>query len=75
MATQTKHKVTESDGITGITIERDPTDEEIAQMKIDSAARIVGLQKAEAQILAKQSAIAKLTALGLTEDEAKAIIG
>lgn len=55
------------------------TDAEIAQMEIDrqaweaeQAAREVEAQ-AKAEIRA--SALAKLTALGLTEDEAKAIAG
>jgi multidrug resistance efflux pump len=33
------------------------------------------LAKQEAQVSAKQSAMAKLSALGLTEDEVKALIG
>ena len=41
----------------------------LAEMQAEEAA------KQEAQVLAKQSAIAKLTALGLTENEMKALLG
>lgn len=55
------------------------TDAEIAQMEIDRQAWEAEQVKreAEAQIQAeiKASALAKLAALGLTEDEAKAIAG
>ena len=55
------------------------TDEEIAQLEADRAA--AEAQRAEqeaaeqAKADAKAAALAKLTALGLTEDEAKAIAG
>jgi hypothetical protein len=55
------------------------TDEEIAQMEADRIA--AEAQRAEqeaaeaAQAATKASALAKLAALGLTEDEAKAIAG
>ena len=71
----TKYKVTETNGDTGVTIERDATPEEIAQMEIDAAARVIELEKTQAKLAAKESAIAKLAELGLTEDEAKAIVG
>lgn len=55
------------------------TAEEIAQMKIDAAQYAQKEKEREtaeqAKIAAKTSAIAKLEALGLTEDEAKALIG
>jgi len=55
------------------------TDEEIAQMEADrvaAEAERIALEAAEAEkAAAKASALAKLTALGLTEDEAKAIAG
>jgi uncharacterized protein YPO0396 len=49
-------------------IEVELTAEEIAQRQIEE-------QKAEQEKLNKQSALAKLSALGLTEAEIKAIIG
>ena len=55
------------------------TAEEIAQREKDHAEwqATVAAREAEAQAKAeaKASALAKLTALGLTEDEAKAIVG
>ena len=55
------------------------TDEEIAQMQADQAAfeaeQAAREAEAQAKAEAKASAIAKLAALGLTEDEAKAIAG
>ena len=44
-------------------------DAEIAKLQAEETA------KQEAQVTAKQSAMAKLTALGLTEDEIKALLG
>lgn len=55
------------------------TDEEIAQREKDiaeaAARRAVEEAEAEAKAEAKASAIAKLAALGLTEEEVKAIAG
>lgn len=55
------------------------TDEEIAQAEADRVAyeaEMAARQAAEeAKAVAKASALAKLAALGLTEDEAKAIAG
>jgi hypothetical protein len=55
------------------------TAEEIAQREADAAQAAQEQAEREAaeqtKIAAKASAIAKLEALGLTEDEAKAIIG
>ena len=55
------------------------TAEEIAQSKAQYEAwNILQTEetvKEEAQVTAKQSAIAKLSALGLTDDEVKALIG
>jgi hypothetical protein len=54
------------------------TDEEIAQMEADRIAfeetRAAALAEAEAKEAARQSGIEKLLALGLTEDEANALI-
>lgn len=71
--------VMEIDALTGQVIERDFTEEEKAQRDKDAkeaekAAK--GLAKEEkAKAAAKESALAKLAALGLTEEEAKAIFG
>lgn len=49
---------------------------EIDRMRTESEARRVAEEaEAQAKAEAKASALAKLTALGLTEDEAKAIAG
>jgi hypothetical protein len=58
---------------------REATAEEIAQFEKDAAEAQERLRLIEAENQAKeelkQSAIAKLAKLGLTEDEAKAVIG
>lgn len=55
------------------------TAEEIAQLEADAAAaeaaRIAAEEEAAAKAAAKASALAKLAALGLTEEEAQAIAG
>ena len=65
------------DCITGITTEVELTPEEIAQREADAAAWTAELAareaEAEAKAAAKASAIAKLTALGLTEEEIAAL--
>jgi hypothetical protein len=53
---------------------------EVSYDKAQAEAKLVELQAAEtaaeqAQATAKASALAKLTALGLTEDEVKALLG
>lgn len=53
----------------------EPTEDEIAEREkraIETAEREAA---EEAKIAAKESALAKLAALGLTEDESRAIIG
>lgn len=64
---------------TGITTELELTDEEIAQREADAlaAAEAEAARKAEedAKAAAKASAKAKLAALGLSEDEVKALVG
>jgi hypothetical protein len=56
----------------------DLTSEEIAQQQIDAQQEEVRKQAEEqeeqAKIIAKASALAKLTALGLTEEEVKSIL-
>ena len=68
-------KVYDYDHATGKSELRNPTAEEVSDMEKTAAAKVIELQKEEAQRATKASAIAKLAALGLTEDEAKAIIG
>lgn len=64
---------------TGIESIVELTDEEIADL--EAANQIAQARREEeeaakaAKAIAKESALAKLTALGLTEDEAKAIAG
>lgn len=58
----------------------DANGQEVAYDKDEAQAKLVELQaeelaKEQAVIDAKQSALAKLTALGLTADEIKAIVG
>ena len=63
--------------VNGIEIEL--TQEEISQRKIDEEKakqdRLARIVKKEQELANKQSALSKLSALGLTEAEIKAIIG
>lgn len=63
---------------TGIQQTIELTDEEIAQLEADRAKweadRLASEAEAEAKATAKASALAKLKALGLTEDEVTALI-
>lgn len=67
------------DCATGIQTEVPLTEEEIAQMEIDRVTAETRQAEREAEeqakAEAKASALAKLTALGLSDDEAKAIVG
>lgn len=64
---------------TGLESQVELTDEEIAQAEIDSqlvAAELAQIEaEKQAKAEAKANALAKLTALGLTEDEANALVG
>ena len=65
---------------TGDVTERPLTAEEIAQREADAAAAAAAAEaervaEEEAKAAAKASAIAKLAALGLTEEEAAALVG
>jgi len=64
---------------TGITTEVELTDEEIAQREADAlafaAAEAARKAEEDAKAVAKASAQAKLAALGLSEDEVKALVG
>ena len=68
-------KATDIFGDTGEVIERDATPEEIAAQTAVQQEFLANEAIRENLKFAKDSAIAKLAALGLTEDEAKAIIG
>lgn len=74
MATK-RPQISIHDTATNEVIVRDMTDDELEQYQIDLSEMQAGTEKFDARIAAKASAIAKLAALGLTEDEAKAIIG
>jgi hypothetical protein len=74
--------ITETNCETGETIERDMTAEEEAVYNVAEAeralaeeARLAAEAGAEAKAAAKVSAIAKFQALGLTEEEALALLG
>lgn len=71
--------VVEINAKTGEVVERDFTEAELAQREVDAAAAVAAAE-AEAQVKARkqgkrQSAVAKLAALGLDEDEVAALIG
>ena len=63
------------DALTGEVTVREFTETEKAQRQIDLLAETVKNENRAAQLLVKQSAQAKLAALGLTPDEVTAIIG
>jgi hypothetical protein len=58
---------------TGETIERPLTAEEIAETKLRQAEYEAQLAAQEAKVEARESALAKLAALGLTADEVAAL--
>jgi hypothetical protein len=65
--------------VTGEVVERDRTPDEQAQYEADVAAALAAQQEAEAleaaRVAARESAVAKLSALGLNEVEINAIVG
>jgi DNA-binding NarL/FixJ family response regulator len=61
------------DAATGETIERPLTAEELAQRELDIAQAQALQAEAEAKATARESALAKLAALGLTADEVAAL--
>ena len=71
--------VVEFNVLTGERVERDFTPEELKQREKDAAehatAEAARIAEEEAKISAKGSALKKLAALGLTEDEVSAIVG
>jgi hypothetical protein len=64
---------------TGELIDREPTPEELAQEALDQAASAVAQAERDAaeaaRLASKESARAKLAALGLTDEEISAIVG
>ena len=61
------------DAATGETIERPLTAEEIAEREVMQAEAQARQAEAEAKVAARESALAKLAALGLTADEVAAL--
>jgi hypothetical protein len=68
-------KIADHNTATDEVIVREMTDAEFAQYKLDVAIAQAENEKFIANVAAKESALTKLAALGLTEDEAKAILG
>ena len=69
----TKPQITEYNCETGIEIIRDATNAEITQMAKDKAEADASEAKAEAKAQAKAAAEGKLTALGLTTNDLRAL--
>ena len=65
-------KVTDIDGKTNTASEREATQEELDQMKLDLAEYEIAKKKEESLKLAK---VALLTKLGITADEAALLLG
>jgi hypothetical protein len=69
----------EVNATTGEIIQREPTAEELAQEALDHAAAAAANAERDAaeaaRIASKESARAKLAALGLTESEINALVG
>ena len=68
-------KITEHNATTGEIIERQATEEEIAQAEIDAASLEKRMNDIEQQANARQSALEKLAKLGLSEEEVRLILG
>ena len=65
-------KITEHNVETGIVVVRDMTKEELAQHKIDEAVRKQELADMQAAAVAKAAVLERL---GITEEEAKLLLG
>jgi hypothetical protein len=61
------------DGQSGETVERPLTDEEISQRETDATEAQAREAEAQAKADARQSALAKLAAIGLTQEEIEAL--
>jgi hypothetical protein len=66
--------ILEHNALTGETIEREPTAEEIAQAELDAEVTAAVKASREAMADAAASAVAKLEKLGLTADEVAALL-
>lgn len=74
MATTTpKPTALEVDALTGVETVRDLTADEIADRKAIAAEYVAQAAAQEAKAAARQSALAKLAELGLTEEEIQAL--
>jgi hypothetical protein len=73
--TSTRPKIADHNAETDEVTVREMTDAEWEQYQADVDQMQAQSDKFDAHISAKKSAIAKLAALGLTEEEAKAILG
>lgn len=65
--------ITEYNGETGESIVRPLTPEELVQRELDAAETVARKVAEEAKAAARQSALAKLAELGLTEEEIAAL--
>jgi hypothetical protein len=71
-----KPQISITDGITGETIQRDMTDEELSQLEIDRSEAAAKLEAEEAEAEAKATAkAALLDRLGITAEEATLLLG
>jgi hypothetical protein len=61
------------DALTGQSIERPLTDAEIADLEIQKAEHAIQKAEAEAKVAARESALAKLKELGLSQEEIEAL--
>jgi hypothetical protein len=68
-----KYMISETNALTNETIVREMTDEEIAQIELDKLAQKAIADEKAVQETAKTAAQTKLTALGLTIDDLKAL--
>ena len=66
------HKVTDINGITGETVVRDMNADELAQLELD---KVSAKARADAQTAKQVARQAVLDKLGLTTDEAAALLG
>jgi len=66
-------QIRKHDLATGEIIDREMTNEEYTAHKAEQKAKATAQTEADAKMAARQSALAKLTALGLTADEIAAL--